>query len=103
MGPCKPNEVQHGQVQGTVLESGQSEMCLQRTPWEQLCREVLAAWKANSILGGINRGAAAGRGRTLSPSALPTWGPTWSTETRLGAPAQGCKAVGSGFRGGPER
>jgi len=34
---------------------------------------ALAAWEANSVLGCINRGVAAGRGRGLCPSALP-WG-----------------------------
>ena len=32
---------------------------------------ALAAWKANGILGCINRGVAAGGGRGLSPSAVP--------------------------------
>ena len=32
---------------------------------------ALSAQKANSILSCINRGVAAGRGRGLSPSALP--------------------------------
>lgn len=33
---------------------------------------ALAAWKANSNLGFINRGVAAERGREFSPSALPS-------------------------------
>ena len=34
-------------------------------------QRALAVQKANNILGCINRGVAAGRGRGLSPSALP--------------------------------
>ena len=43
----------------------------------------------------------AGRGRWLFPSTLLLWGPTWSTESRFGAPAQdGCWSVKTGPEGG---
>ena len=50
---------------------------------------VFAAWKANCIPGCVNRGVAAGRGRGLPPSALPSGGPIWSTASRPGAPNTG--------------
>ena len=49
---------------------------------------TLAAQKANCILGCINRGVGpAGRGRGLSPSALPLCGPTGTAASRSGVPS----------------
>lgn len=82
------------------LESGQSQTWVQtqRTHCKQPCRDglggpsgrkqdtgqqcVLGVHKASSILGCTNRGVAAGRGKGLSPSALPSQGPIWSTASR---------------------
>jgi len=50
---------------------------------------VLAAQKVASVEWG-----AAGRGRGLSPSALPLLGPIWSTASRPGAPSVGRVWVG---------
>ena len=49
---------------------------------------ALEAQKATCILGCTNRGVAAGIGRRLPPSALPSWGPTWSTVSEPGTPIQ---------------
>ena len=48
---------------------------------------TLASQRANSILGCISRGVAAGTGRGLSPSALPSRDLIWSTASRCGAPS----------------
>jgi len=42
VGPCEPNEVQQGQVQGVALGPGHSWVCVQivrKTPREQPCGE----------------------------------------------------------------
>jgi len=90
VGPCEPNEVHKCKVLGP----GQSQVCIQSrgiTSWEQPCRtwgswwtrswtwassvlaSVLAAWKANCILGCIKNIWSAGRGRWLSPSTQLLW------------------------------
>ena len=64
---------------------------------------AFTAWKANSTLGCINRGVAAGRGRGwrgLSPSALPCEAPPAVLRPGLDTAQKRCGAVGTGPKEG---
>jgi len=102
---ANPDEVQQGQVQGVALQSRQLQTCtdwentlraaLQRRTWGSwwmkrwtwASREHLQHGKPTASWVALKKGWPAGRGRRLSPSILPLWGPIWSTASRPGAPS----------------
>ena len=60
-------------------------------------RRPTISWAASE------EGRSAGSGRGLSPSALPSFGPIWSTVSRSDAPVEKeCGAVGVGTEEGHE-